>query len=364
MAFLLCFLFYFSSCASAPLPAPLPIQVDDAINGDTPRNEDEDGNEGEIDEDEPFFYGEIPGITGDLPVLSFTELWAYLQAGREQSLRPNFPISDLVYFGAEVNAYGKLTDVPSRKKIPRFPGRVHLAAVCNSRSLAHFILEPGSPVRQKLIADLLEAAGPYDGLQIDFELIPARDGAPFLSFLKELREGLAGKVFSVALPARRRTIADDVFDYGKITPLADRIFVMAYDEHWSTSEPGPVASMGWSRAVAEYALKTVGPDKLVMGLPFYGRTWGNINPNRAFFHSGIERIKADNDVTEIRRDNGVPTFTYQAQVTVTVYYDDIYSIILRGGVYRDLGIKSIGFWSLGQEDQGVWNFLRVAEETL
>jgi spore germination protein YaaH len=305
--------------------------------------------------------GAYPGRGADLPVLVFKEIWSYLPEGREGALNRGYPITDLVYFGAEIDSYGKLTGVPDRKKAGRFPGRLHLALVCNSRSLTHFVLERGSAVRRRLVADLLEAARDYDGLQIDFELIPARDGAAFIAFLAELREGLGDKLFSVALPARRRAAAEDVFDYAKIAPLADRIFVMAYDEHWSSSEPGPIASLDWSRAVAEHALKTVGPEKLVMGMPFYGRAWGSFNPFRAFFHSGIERLMNENAVGEAKREQGVPYFSYESSVTVTVYYEDVYSLHLKGSVYRDLGVASVGFWSLGQEDPGVWDFFAVSQ---
>jgi spore germination protein YaaH len=298
----------------------------------------------------------------ELPVLAFNEIWSYLPAGREGALNRDYPITDLVYFGAEIDSYGALTGVPDHRKARGFPGRLHLALVCNSRGLTHFVLEPGSAVRRRLVADLLEAAGNFDGLQIDFELIPARDGAAFISFLAELREGLGDKLFSVALPARRRAMAEDVFDYGKIAPLADRIFVMAYDEHWSSGEPGPVASLDWCRAVAEHALETVGPDKLIMGMPFYGRAWGSFNPFRAFFYSGIERIMRENAIEGAEREGGVPYFSYDSSVTVTVYYEDAYSLNLKGRMYRDLGISAVGFWSLGQEDPGVWNIFMASQK--
>jgi spore germination protein YaaH len=346
MVLLVCFLLTLFSCASAPV---LPPDYEETAGRD---NLGADGEESEY-----FSYGEIPEGAENLPVLHFTEIWGYLVAGREQALKLNYPLSDLVYFGAEIDTYGKLTDVPSRQKISRFPGRLHLVAACNSRSLAHFILEPGSAVRRQLVADLLAASEPYDGLQIDFELIPAKDGDNFLSFLGELRNGLGDKMFTIALPARRKTLSDDVFDYEKIKPLVDRIFVMAYDEHWAASEPGSIASLDWCRSVAEYALETVGPEKLIMGLPFYGRTWGSFNPFRAYFHSGIERIRNENAIAEVGRENGVPTFSYETTVKVTVYYEDIYSLSLRGSMYRDMGVKSIGFWSLGQEDPNIWNFL-------
>jgi hypothetical protein len=334
-----------SSCASAPdRDEEIVVPVEEApIEGDV-----QDG-------------GAYSARGEDLAVLGFKEIWSYLTTGREQALNRDYPITDLVYFGAEIDSYGKLTGVPDYKKAGRFPGRLHLALVCNSRGLTHFVLESGSAARRQLVAELLAASGDFDGLQIDFELIPARDGAAFISFLAELREGLGDKLFSVALPARSRALADDVFDYAKIAPLADRIFVMAYDEHWSSSEPGPIASLDWCRSVAEHALKTIGPDKLVMGMPFYGRSWGSYNPFRAFFYSGIERIMNENAVEAAKWEKGVPYFSYESSVTVTVYYEDVYSLSLKGTMYRDMGIAAVGFWSLGQEDPGVWNIFKSPE---
>jgi spore germination protein YaaH len=135
---------------------------------------------------------------------------------------------------------------------------------------------------------------------------------------------------------------------------------MAYDEHWSDSEPGPVASMEWCRAVAAHALGTVGPEKLIMGLPFYGRTWGNERVFRAFFFSGIERIKRENGVREIRREGGIPTFTYEIPITVTVYYEDAYSLSTRLDLYRSMGVRSAGFWSLGQETPAIWSLITLS----
>jgi hypothetical protein len=295
----------------------------------------------------------------DLPVSSFGEIWAYLVAGREQALDMAYPLSDVAYFGAELDSYGKLVDVPDPRKVSFYPGRLHLVAACSSRALTHFALAEGSRERKQLVEDLLEAAGPYDGLQIDFEYVPAKDGEAFLSFLKDLRQGLKDKSFTIALPARTRTLDDDVYDYRKILPLVDRILVMAYDEHWSTSAPGPIASMGWCQRVANYALESIGSEKLIMGLPFYGRTWGDINPNRAFLFSGIEGLREEQNITGIQRENGIPMFTYETPLSVTAYYEDEYSLSSRLEMYKRLGVNSVGFWRMGQEAPGIWPLLKL-----
>ena len=302
-------------------------------------------------------FVEIPS-GAPLPVSVFNEVWAYVVSGNENALKSNLPISDIVYFGAEVDRYGHLADAPRRAKLAKYPGRVHIAIVCNSAGLTHFVIEPGSKARAILVKEILAAAEEYDGLNIDLEMVPAQDAENFLSFLAELRAGLGkGKVFSVCVPAR--TKSSGPYNYNKIAFLADKVFVMAYDEHWSTSKPGPVASMNWCRDVAAYALKSIGAEKLVMGVPFYGRAWGNTSTSRALVNATTERIKKEHGVQDIKRVNGIPTFTYDVLVKVTVFYEDEYSIATRLDMYRKQGVGAIGFWRLGQETMAVWSTLNL-----
>jgi spore germination protein YaaH len=305
------------------------------------------------------FIVEAPMERGALPVSAFGEIWAYVVAEREAALKPGLPITDIGYFGADVDSYGSLTNVPNRRRLPAFSGRVHLVIKCDSRSLTHFVLVPGSAERKALVADLIAATKNFDGLQIDFENIPQRDGSTFLSFLKDLKAGVGNKMFTIALPARTRKLSTDVYDYEKILPLVDRILVMAYDEHWSTSAPGPIASLPWCKNVADYSVKAVGKEKLIMGIPFYGRAWGSPITSQAYVYTGIERIINENNVTEIRRENGIPTFQYEVPVSVKVYYDDEFSLATRMEMYRSMESAKIGFWRLGQETQAVWDFITI-----
>jgi hypothetical protein len=278
--------------------------------------------DGEAEPEEPPADADTDIGLDTLPRSSFGEVWGYLLSGREADLDPAGPVSDAVHFAAEVDRYGRLADIPRRSAITGFGGRVHLAVVCGSGGLSHFVIQTGSAARKRLVADIIAAAGPYDGLNIDMEYIPALDGEHFLSFLAELRAGLEGKPLSVCVPARTRDGTAGPYSYAPIAALAERVFVMAYDEHWSGSSPGPVASMEWCEEVAAYSLRTVGAGKLVMGLPFYGRGWADKSTAQALVRGTAERLREEHDASDLPRASGVPGFTYDVTVRVTVYYED------------------------------------------
>lgn len=294
--------------------------------------------------------------------IAFGEIWGYVMAGREKEFDAKMPISDVGYFMSAVGLYSEILPVADRDKyFGGYRGRVHVVTSCDSRSQAHLLLDPSLPLRKKIIDGLLQAAKTYDGLQVDWELIPQRDADNFISFLQELRDGLgAEKQLTIAVPARIRTLKDDVFDYARIAPIVDRMIVMAYDEHWSTSAPGAIASLAWCKRIADYAASVIPKEKLVMGLPFYGRTWADYKDiNKAFASVGISRIRAENHIEEVERKDGVPYFTYERTIGVTVWYNDIYSLNCHCQLYRDCGVTNIAFWRVGQEDRDFWQTLTL-----
>jgi spore germination protein YaaH len=345
LSFLLCMACLFTTCRSE-----VPAVEESAAEEET---EIETGQDDEFPE-----HAVITADPAYLPSSAFGEIWGYVINGREQFLTRDIPLSDVGYFGAEVNCYGRLIEIPRRSRLADFPGRVHLVVTCPGYGLSHFVLAEGG-ARRRLISELVDAARPYDGLQIDFENIPKLDGENFASFLEELRRALGNKIFTIAISARVRKITTDPYDYERIAPLMDRVLVMAYDEHWSSSAPGPVASMNWCKSVAAYALKTIGPEKLIMGIPFYGRAWIDPSPAGAKIFTTTEKIILENRITEIRRENGIPVVNYSVPVQVTLYYEDDYSLSTRMEMYSDMGVRAAGFWRIGQESPTVWKHLSV-----
>ncbi|HTX72415.1 MAG TPA: glycosyl hydrolase family 18 protein, partial [Rectinemataceae bacterium] len=194
------------------------------------------------------------------PVL-FDETWAYLLAGDGKPIDLRQPISDLALFSASLNSKGELAGIPASSPYAALPVRRHLViAELSNSALIHFVLSPEYPMRERLLAQIAEAARGYDGVQIDFEAVPGYDAANFVSFLSCLRSLIQPRILSAALPARWKRV-DDAYDYASISAVVDRVVVMAYDEHWSGSGPGSIASMDWCRRVAQYSLGTIGASK-------------------------------------------------------------------------------------------------------
>jgi spore germination protein len=295
---------------------------------------------------------------------TFKEIWAYLMRGEEKELTGLEPITDIGYFGAGLTNEGRMTDEFPRPDIVLKNGlkpRIHLViAELSSYALMHFSLDPQYGVRPLLLDDICRAAEDFDGIQIDFECVPSGDAEHFFDFLKELRTALpAGKTLSIAVPARTAPVSD-AYDYCRIAPMVDRMVVMAYDEHWSTSSPGPIASLPWCSKVVDFVESAVDKGKIIMGLPLYGRAWADKKLSRALRFKSVQDILTEKkSATNYASDLGA-YFEYSEQVTVTVFYDDDRSIREKLELYQGKNIDSVSFWRIGQGTPQLWNSIEAA----
>ena len=84
---------------------------------------------------------------------------------------------------------------------------------------------------------------------------------------------VAHKLVEPGLLSLRHDQRNQAQDYAAIGRVADQVRVMAYDYHWSTSAPGPIAPVDWVRDVLDYSLTRIPADKIVLGVPLYGYDW-------------------------------------------------------------------------------------------
>ncbi len=304
----------------------------------------------------PYRWNKVEGEK-----VRFKEIWGYVLANRLNEWDRETPLTDIGLFAVEVDCYGNLERAPSRSLIKNFDGRVHLVAVCQSTSLTHFVIDARFGKRDRLVRDLLAASKDFDGLQIDYELVPKLDGEDFAEFLRLLKKGLGSKQLTVCVHARTKKLQSDVEDYERLAKICDKVMIMAYDEHWATSAPGSPASMDWCKRIGEYALSILPPEKYIIGVPFYGRSWitEGDKPAGAWQFNGSNRRLSENQVKRIGRKDGIPYFETEMTVKIIQYYEDATSLVQRCRMYQSQGFPNVAFWRMGQEDAAFWNWIEV-----
>jgi len=297
--------------------------------------------------------------------ITFNEVWGYLMRGEEKLFTKQAPITDVFYFSASVNEKGLINTSVTPPYKPYFDGgkqRVHIVIsdLTNSSRMT-LCLNKKYGVRDKLIKSITEVSEKFDGVQIDFEAVLKKDRGAFLVFLRDLKRSLpSDKILSVAVPPKRMYV-DDAYDYELISKIADRILVMAYDQHWSKSKPGPVASLNWCKAVADYASKNIPMEKLIMGLPLYGREWQNDGPSRSIKWSHMnELLERDDIVVEYSLEEGFKIM-YEEDLKKILYYDDIKATKQKLALYSKYNV-GVGFWRLGMENKDLWDSIIVSKK--
>lgn len=223
-----------------------------------------------------------------------------------------------------------------------------------------------------------------DGVNIDMEGLSHTERDAFSQFIQTLNEKMpSGKEISVAVAANPKASKigwHGSYDYQRLAENADYLVIMAYDESYSGSKPGPVASIDFVEKSINYAINEgVSSNKLVLGIPFYGRIWNleDLESGSGVIGDGIwmnktfSLINNYNGTTQMVEEKG----SLVGKVTISkndppfqlfswkkpfepgnyeIWFDNEQTIGKKLQLVNKYNLKGTANWSLGQEAPTLW----------
>lgn len=233
-------------------------------------------------------------------------------------------------------------------------------------------------------------------LNVDFELVKpdAEESlslkySQFVNFLNTNLDKEFGDSYVVVSTLPDSMYKPRLTDAKSLENAADALFIMAYDFHRPTSDnAGPVAPIGGIDTHYEYDvstmlndyLKEVEPEKLILGVPYYGYNWlvssRNANAQRipgndylgysvSQTYENIMEVKLENNLQEIWDVVAkVPYLTYvnaEKQTLRQVYFENYDSLSIKYKIAKNKNLAGVGIWALGYDGgyQELWDLIRV-----
>jgi spore germination protein YaaH len=157
----------------------------------------------------------------------------------------------------------------------------------------------------------------YAGFDLDLEGVDADDRDALSSFVDRLALALHehGKLLTLAIPAKDKDVRSGwagPYDYAALGAAADLVTIMAYEYRGPFSGPGSVAPYDWVERVTAYASSQMPPERILLGLAFYGYDWNTTS-------GGTRSVGYPQVVALVEHYQAEPAFDPRAQSLTFTY---------------------------------------------
>jgi len=194
------------------------------------------------------------------------------------------------------------------------------------------------------------------GISFDFEELPVSAQKDYLRFLSEARARFAPHqwLIAVAVP-----VGDHDWNLRDYARVADRLFLMNYDEHSPEGAPGPIASQRWFVEQLNEALSAVPAEKAIVAVGNYAYDWTASGKGEPLSVEEAWLVAHDSEAPiQFDRTSGNATFGYQENgISHSVWMLDAASAWNQLRVADVKGVAGVALWRLGTEDSGFWKAL-------
>ncbi len=296
-------------------------------------------------------------------------------------------LSDIAYFAYSVDytngSYTTIHDWASSPAIDtamKYGIRVHLTATLFANHNEFFA---NAQAQQNLIDNLIAQVKDRNaiGINIDFEGMAGSHKDDFTNFMKNLstqfKKQVPGGIVSVCLYA---VDWGGVFDMPELEKYVDLYTIMGYAYYYSgSSDAGPTGQLylfnqfnyTQSRSVSYYLNEGASPEKLILGVPYFGYEWeteSNTVPSSTIGSGSVKMIESiknniDGNYSEPHLDSNCLSNYYVFEKEGAWYQtwvEDETSLKYSYKLINQTGIGGVAIWALSYDNgyTEMWELLR------
>jgi spore germination protein len=212
------------------------------------------------------------------------------------------------------------------------------------------------------IYDLVEE-NDYDGISLNYENLNEEDKDNYTTFVTEVAKKLHADDKLIAVHLHAKTEEPGTWngpqsqDWEALAAVCDKMKIMAYDYHWSTSEAGAIAPPSWVEEVVQHALELIPKEKIYLGIPLYGYDWIDEEGTDVVYSEACEIANLNNAAVQFDSATSSPHFSYTDTDSESheVWFENAESVKVKLELAKTYKLGGVDFWRLGGEDASVWD---------
>lgn len=212
--------------------------------------------------------------------------------------------------------------------------------------------------RERLINDIIKYLQQYQlqGINIDFEEFKEKSDEPIIAFQKELYEKLHEKGLLVTQDIMPE---NEEFNVKELAKFNDYIFLMAYDQYYSTSIAGPVSAQRWIERTLDEVSTAIPSGKIILCMAAYGYDWpAGEEATTLTYQQAMATAKENHATIDFDNDTYNDHFSYtDGSATMhQVFFTDAVTNFNTIRFADEYGTAGTAVWRLGSEDERLWTF--------
>ncbi|HCN53153.1 MAG TPA: glycosyl transferase family 2 [Prevotella sp.] len=197
----------------------------------------------------------------------------------------------------------------------------------------------------------------FAGINLDLEELSDNDNAYLTSFVRSLTDIFHDNGLYVTQDIMPN---NEDYDISELAKYDDYLFLMAYDEHNSLSEPGDISSQQFIERSVDQVAAHIPNEKIVLCMAAYGYDWtpkGDDNQSISY-HDALSMAADSKDQIIFDENTYGLNFAYydDRDIRHQVYFNDAATHFNTMRFGADYGLAGFAVWRLGTEDSRLWQF--------